>query len=382
VLSGALRPVMAAPRARPVNGGATLPVSCVPPQKPSHASPFSSQPLTPTPCDPHPGHPRTKSIGCDVSVAILALHQIHSVATMAKTNTRATAMKTRKTATKTRAAQGARAARGARRAAPSARRAAPSASAARRARRAAPSASAARRARRAAPSARAAPRARAPKAVGGLSADEQAEYTRLRKKIRSRLARAPGSNVAEVMKEIDDAATPADRLKMARVLVGPGRRPPRRDPEFQPSAGHQIHDRISWETLRVPVVRKGLAYTGLACERTLAVYAVARRLGLEEDVPLPRLYQVSRTGDVAYFDVEYMGPDAHVAGVARREFLELKRRSIADLRRLLGVVPKSVSVHFKNWCVTARPNEVRRRAYLIDLGNVCLRGARLQRESS
>lgn len=278
--------------------------------------------------------------------------------------------KNRKTATQKSAATKKSAATRARVAAPRARDAAP------RARGAAP------RAREAAPSARAAPRARvAPGAR--LTRLEQAEYSLLRKKVISRKRRnISGSSDAQVLEEIDAALTPLDRLKKARLLVGTERRRALWDHDFQPSKGHQIHDQISLETLRVLVVRKVLHLGNPAYQRTISLYAAARRKGVEGDVPLPRLYQVFTEGKLAYFDLEYMGTDALVAKVHRTEFRELRNRAIAELKRLLDVVPKSVTKQFKNWCITQRRTDAMRRAYLIDLGNVCIRGAPAQRESS
>ena len=51
-----------------------------------------------------------------------------------------------------------------------------------------------------------------------------------------------------------------------------------------------------------------------------------------------------------------------MAKVHRTEFRELRNRAIAELKRLLDVVPKSVTKHFKNWCITQRRTDAMRRA--------------------
>ena len=152
--------------------------------------------------------------------------------------------------------------------------------------------------------------------------------------------------------------------------------------DVKPSPGHQIHDRICLRELRIPVVRKGLAYDGPAFKRTVSVYAIARRRAVEGDVPLPRLFQVTRDGNLAFLDLEYMGPDSSKSGVGLTEFRRLRKLAITELQQGLGVMPKSVSRHRNNWSITARPGEGRLRAYLLDFGNVCLRGSPYQREYS
>ena len=86
-------------------------------------------------------------------------------------------------------------------------------------------------------------------------------------------------------------------------------------------------------------------------------------------------------GTTMHFTMGCLGPDALKAGVGRAEFQALTMRAITALRRV-GGSPASISQKFKNWVVTSRVDEGQRRAFLIDVGNVCLRGAPNRREHS
>ena len=205
-----------------------------------------------------------------------------------------------------------------------------------------------------------------------LSASEQTDYTGMRKVLQSRVSR-DAEGAEEALARVDAEETPRGRYRMLRVILGDsrgrvGRGSIQSAPEFRPSAGHTVEDRLRLAELRQACVVKGLRTNSVACQRTLDFYGVMRSRGAEDKVPAPYLFKTEEHPPHTFFWMEYVGRDAEMADIPMKEFQALTAEATAVLVRH-GVRAASISRHRKNWCVGPGRGTVARQAWVIDVGH-------------